>query len=318
MLNPIEKASIDAFREGSSPLLRGSNEVDNWIAFGLAVALEASKNIRGARLASNGKGVAIKGDGSPATELERKIEARLKERLASFEPSAIFVGEETGGELPSTGWAVAMDPVDGTWGFLTRTETYATTIAVFRDGVPFLAVIANPTTGEIAYSTEGIGPRFLLLSSFGEGDHGYSLPLSRAVSTNPLVNVHPSRSATALVRALYENWGQGTLRMVRSPGGSPAWALVEAAKGDFVYVNLWARGGTEPWDLAAGVLIVRQAGGRVTDLDGQEIDALTHKGPFVASIDRQAHDLVVQIAKEAAQRIAEDASTETEHSEAST
>jgi fructose-1,6-bisphosphatase/inositol monophosphatase family enzyme len=60
---------------------------------------------------------------------------------------------------------------------------------------------------------------------------------------------------------------------------------VEAARGHFVYANLWSKRPAEAFDLAAGVLIVRQAGGEVSDLDGEPIDALRHRGPFVAGMD---------------------------------
>ena len=90
------------------------------------------------------------------------------------------------------------------------------------------------------------------------------------------------------MQALYDGWASDRVSMVRSPGGSPAWAMLEAARGRFVYVNMWSQEPAEPFDLAAGALIVRGAGGEVTDLGGQPIDAVTHRGPYVAAVDSRA------------------------------
>jgi fructose-1,6-bisphosphatase/inositol monophosphatase family enzyme len=183
------------------------------------------------------------------------------------------------------GTAVAIDPIDGTRAFLAETETYGTTLAVIRDGEVVLGMVSNPTAGEIAYGVAGGASRLIRLSTFGEPDEA-SVLKRPATSERPLlVNIHPNRRGADLVAALYRAWERRDVAMVRSPGGSPAWALVESARGHFVYANLWSKRAAEAFDLAAAVLIVRQAGGDVYDLDGEPIDALRHRGPFVAGMD---------------------------------
>jgi fructose-1,6-bisphosphatase/inositol monophosphatase family enzyme len=206
-----------------------------------------------------------------------------------------MVGEETGGTLPESGFAVAIDPIDGTWAFLNGTETYATTLGFFHDHEPFLGMVSNPATGEIGYATSEGTPRLLQLSLFGEADAACALPRPRPEPMPLLVNVHPSRHGSPLITALHEAWSRGEIHMVRSPGGSPAWALLEAAKGAFVYVNGWAKRPAEVYDLVAGVLLVRRAGGEVTDLEDRPIDMLHHHGPFVASIDAASREKVIEI-----------------------
>ena len=85
--------------------------------------------------------------------------------------------------------------------------------------------------------------------------------------------------------------------MVKLPGGSPLWSMVEAAKGSFVYVNLWSRRAAQAYDLAAGIMLVRGAGGDVTDLAGTPIQTTDHRGPFVAGIDREARRKVAAIVR---------------------
>ena len=85
--------------------------------------------------------------------------------------------------------------------------------------------------------------------------------------------------------------------MVRSPGGSPTWAMAEAAKGYFVYINNWSRRTVEPYDMAAGALLVRGAGGDVVNIDGAPVDVLNHQGLFVAGVDEDARNRVLEIAR---------------------
>jgi len=295
-LTPTERACLEAFRQGTDPVPAGSSDgPEDWIGFGLRLLLDAGSKIREGRAKLDEGDFELKSDGSPLTRLEEEIEQLLGERLGVIDADVAMVGEETGGALPESGFAVAIDPIDGTWSFLNGTETYATTLAFFQDHEPFLGMVANPATGEIGYATSEGTSRLLQLSLFGEGDAACSLPRRRAEAVPLLVNIHPSRHGGDLITALNDAWSRGEIDMVRSPGGSPAWALLEAAKGDFVYVNQWAKRPAEVYDLAAGVMLVRRAGGEVTDLEGRPIDMLCHHGPFFASIDQPAREKVIEI-----------------------
>ena len=297
MLNALEKTCIDAYRRREPDAAQAEDESSRWVAFGLYMVLDAGRLVREKRMVAGRQDVLYKDDGSPATRLEADIETMLRNRLAKFEPSAVVVGEETGGAMSGSGIEIAIDPVDGTWAFLSGTETYTTTLAVFRDGVPILGMISNPTTGEIGYATAAGDSRLLQLSVFGESDRAISLPEYEDTAREVLVNFHPCRTGRSVVNGLYDVWQERGVRMVRSPGGSPSWALVEAARGAFVYLNLWSKRPAEPYDLSPGVLLVRNAGGEVTDLEGKPIDMLRHAGPFVASIHERGREQVAEIAK---------------------
>jgi fructose-1,6-bisphosphatase/inositol monophosphatase family enzyme len=210
-----------------------------------------------------------------------------------------MVGEESGGRMRSDGFVVAIDPIDGTWAFLSQTETYSTTLNVFRDGEPYLGIVSNPATGEVGYALAGEGTRLVRLDLFGEGDAGMDLPVADFADGKLLVNLHPGQASGGVQRALHEQWAGGPVRMVRSPGGSPAWALLDAARGHYTYANVWSRRPAEPWDLAAGFLLMRGAGGDVVDLEGRSIDPVAHSGPFVAGVDERGRDTVVEIVREA-------------------
>ncbi len=300
-LTKLERACIDAHRKGNgtdaaiSATGGTTGGEAEWLRFGLSVLLETGRMVRGMRLLPMGEEVRFKSDGSPVTALEHRIETFVRERLTDFCPEAGFVGEESGGTLPPRGFAAALDPVDGTWSLVNRTETCTTGLAFFHDGEPFLGMVLNPATGELAYAARDTGTRLLQISLFGEDDAAFSLPGERHPPRALLVNLQPSRDAQAVVGGLFEAWREGGVNMVKLPGGSPLWAMLEAAKGSFVYVNLWSRRAAHAYDLAAGILLVRGAGGDVTDLAGKPIETTGHRGPFVAGIDREARRKVAAI-----------------------
>ena len=300
MLTTIEQAAIDSHRASTDPAPPpGSDGDDAALFLGLRFVLEAGQLVRARRGAAVQSNVIRKEDGSPATELEEQIESRLRQWLSVVDPGISVVGEETGGALPPTGSAIAIDPIDGTRAFLAETETYSTTLALIRDGGTAVGVVSNPATGEIAYATAGGDARLVRLSCFGEADDACTLRPESTGAGPLLVNVHPNRRGASLVDMLYCSWQRSEINQVRSPGGSPAWALVEAARGHFTYVNLWSKRPAQAYDLAAGALIVRRAGGELIDVESRPIDELNHSGPFVAGLDMQKASVVSAILRAA-------------------
>jgi fructose-1,6-bisphosphatase/inositol monophosphatase family enzyme len=303
-LTKLEQACIDAHRKGNRRDAAAIGTTGGatggeaaWLRFGLSVLLETGRMVRGMRLLPMDEAVQFKPDGSPVTDLEHRIESFVRERLADFCPEAGFVGEESGGTLPPRGFAAALDPVDGTWSLVNRTETCTTGLAFFRDGEAFLGMVLNPATGELAYGARDSGTRLLQISLFGEDDAAFPLPGERLRPRALLVNLQPSRDAQAMAGGLFEAWRDGGVNMVKLPGGSPLWAMLEAAKGSFIYVNPWSRRAALAYDLAAGIMLLRGAGGDVTDLAGKPIETTGHRGPFVAGIDPEARRKVAAMVR---------------------
>jgi myo-inositol-1(or 4)-monophosphatase len=229
-----------------------------------------------------------KEDDSPVTEVDYAVEARVRELVAATQLDLVVVGEEQGGTLPATGPSLAVDPIDGTWAFLNASARFATSIALFQGREVTAAAVANPSTGEVIYST-GDRPRLLRLRPLPTDCTSRSLPEVEN-DRRPLVHIHPARSAGPLVESAFAAWSAGRLTGVELEGGSPAWAIAECARGRICYVNLWNARQTEPYDLAAAVALLRGAGGDVVDGDGAPIDALSHRGPFVAGLSDTARE----------------------------
>lgn len=299
MLNEIERNCLEKYRAGEDSISQPSGTESQWIEFGLRFLLEAGVVTRLGREEVSKGAFELKPDGSPTTEIEIGIEVLLRDRLQMFAPETLIVGEESGGSFAASGLVAAIDPIDGTWGFISQTGTYATTLAVFRDGVQFLGMVSNPSTGEIGYHSELSGSRLLRMSMFGEPDVATGLPEGSLPNDPLLVNVHPNWKTMPIVKSLYGGWRDGEIQMVRSTGGSPAWALIEAARGQFTYLNIWAARPAQVFDLAAAVAVLRGAGGEILDLAGNPINERRHTGPFVAGVNPRARQKVVDMARRA-------------------
>ena len=297
MLTSIEKQALQSYRQDRGDDINRGMKIDRdaWLEFGIRILLDAGRTLRESRFSPLLDTVSYKQDGSPSLGVEKEIEEKLRQRLAKFAPDAGFLGEETGGTLSGDGVILVIDPVDGTWSLLNRSETHSTSLAFFENGRVFLGMVSNPVTGEIAYALASQPTRLIQLSLFGEPDDSFELPIHQTDSSKLLVNVHPARGSGPLVSELFKAWSQGDVQMVKAPGGSPAWALLEAAKGTFAYVNMWPGKPADPFDLAAAVKLVRGAGGDVLGADGQPITMSGHQGPFVAGINRNHCLKLVQV-----------------------
>jgi fructose-1,6-bisphosphatase/inositol monophosphatase family enzyme len=288
-LTLIEKDALDVFRGEGSSVHRFAppHSPDAWLHFGLVILFKIGSMIRKERLSPMATHAHFKSDGSPVTKTDQAVEDFVRNELVQFCPDAALVGEESGGRLPDTGPAMAIDPIDGTWAFLNRSETIATSLMIFHDKKPSLGMVFNPVSGELGYGGNNFKARLMQISIFNEGDQGLDLPLECNVSKSILVNLHPQRQAGAIMKSFYKMWRNRRIGMVRSTGGSPSLALLDVAKGCFGYVNLWGKNPAAPYDLAAGISLVRSAGGEVLDIHGKPAQLLNHEGPFVGAINPQ-------------------------------
>ena len=201
--------------------------------------------------------VQTKEDRSPVTEADVRAEQVIREILSSRFPSYGFYGEETGRHAADAESVWLVDPLDGTKSFVRDCPFFSTQIALMRGGRFVLGVSNAPAYRELAWAEEGHG-------AFIDG--------------NP---VHVGTCAD-LQGAIISTGNVKTL------AASPAWArlgqIIQRANrirgyGDFVHYHLLARGSLDVviesdvniLDIAALSVIVREAGGRFTDLIGQEI-----------------------------------------------
>lgn len=194
------------------------------------------------------------------TKYDKKVQEAIKEKLLHILPEAAFVGEEEDIHASiEKGLAFIVDPIDGTTNFIKDYHTSAISVGVTRDGEPYMGAVYNPYLDEMFTAISGHGA-FLN----GEPIHVSKEPLENGIvifGTAPYYEELAKKS----FQLAYEYF-QKALDIRRS--GSAALDLCNVAAGR---AELFFELRLSPWDFAAGSLIVREAGGVVTQMDGSPL-----------------------------------------------
>ena len=203
------------------------------------------------------------------SEVDLAAEERIREVVGRLLPGATVAGEERSPEsFDAPGLVFVADPLDGTTNFLHGYPAYAVSIGVLVDGRLAAGVVHDVVTGEVHTAVDGggawLGDRRLRVSTVADPARalvGTGLPFKHPADVTPyLPQLERVMTATAGVRRR----------------GSAALDLCDVARGRFD--AFWERT-LAPWDVAAGLLLVREAGGLATDPDGAP--ARVAHGPLV-------------------------------------
>jgi len=214
--------------------------------------------------------VSLKGPANFVTAADRRAEEILRAELSKVRPGYGFLGEESGhhdGTDKSNTWIV--DPLDGTTNFLHGIPHFAISIALERSGTVIAGVIYNPANDELFVAERGKGAflndkrlRVAARKLMAEAVIACGMP-------------HRGRGDLALGRKEMAAVQESVAGLRRFGAAALDLAFVAAGRFD----GYWERD-LSPWDMAAGVIMVREAGGFVTDLDGGE--AMFAKGHIIA------------------------------------
>jgi myo-inositol-1(or 4)-monophosphatase len=236
--------------------------------------------------------VSLKGPRNFVTAADRRAESILREELAKARPDYGFLGEE-GGSHPGSDkthrWIV--EPLDGTTNFLHGIPHFAIAIALERNGTIVAGLVYNPANDEMFIAERGKG----------------------AFLNDKRIRVAArARLADAIVACGLPHYGRGDLALARSEIAAAQRAFAGLRRYGAATLDLaWIAAGRldaywerdlSPWDLAAGSILVREAGGFITDLDGG--DAILTKGSVVAGNDTMHRELLrlLQDAAKSAER----------------
>jgi myo-inositol-1(or 4)-monophosphatase len=235
--------------------------------------------------------VSLKGPGNFVTAADRRAEEIVHEELLKARPDYGFLGEEGGARAGSDKthrWIV--DPLDGTTNFLHGIPHFAVSIALERAGAIAAAVTYNPANDELYVAERGKGAflndqriRVAARRRLGDAVVGCGLP---HYGRGDAEHLRASRYEIAAAQRNFaglRRYGSATLDL--------AW--VAAGRLD----AYWERN-LSPWDMAAGILLVREAGGFVSDADGG--DAILAKGAIVAG-NETMHGELIRLLREAAE-----------------
>ncbi len=232
-----------------------------------SAAREAGRIMREAENIRSGV-TAKAGHGNFVTAYDKRVQEYLFKALGTLLPEAKFIGEEDGADVftdaDRLGFAFCIDPIDGTTNFLTGFRPSVTSIALLRDGVPFLAAVYNPYDDLMLTAIHGEG-------AFCNGNpiHSLDLPLSDSLVLFGTAAYNPEYAERTF--ALCADYLTRSIDLRRT--GSAAWDLCNMALGT---VGLFFELRLQLWDFAAAGLIAMESGCRLTDLSG---DPLTWDGP---------------------------------------
>lgn len=212
-----------------------------------------------ARGLETGAAVSYKGRGNPVTETDVAAERAIRTKLLEARPTDAVLGEEEGGEGWEHGRVWVVDPLDGTVNFVHGIPQVAVSVALWADGRPVVGVVVDVARNEMFAASGGGGAtragRSMVVSSradLGESLVATGFPYDR--------HVQSEYYAAVVARALRE---AQDLRRLGSAALDLAWVACGRLEG------YWERG-VRPWDTAAGLLLVTEAGGLVTNLEGDE------------------------------------------------
>ncbi|MGB0216871.1 MAG: inositol-1-monophosphatase [Alteromonas oceani] len=221
-----------------------------------------------------------KGANDYVTQIDKDAEMAIIHKIKQSYPDHSFLGEESGetaGDSAEFQWII--DPLDGTTNFIKGIPHFAVSIALLHKGRLDQGVVFDPIRGELFTASRGQGAQL----------NGYRIRASKArdLSETVLATGLPFKNKT-----LYADYAIRLNKIFHDCGdirraGSAALDLAYVAAGR--HDGYWERG-IKPWDIAAGELLVREAGGLVTDFSGNN-DPL-YKGEIVAGSVKVVQGLV--------------------------
>lgn len=206
-------------------------------------------------------GYELKSDGSILTEADLAANQRIHDYLQQAYPSIHFLSEEMEeatqeGLLRTADLLWCLDPLDGTSNFAAGVPLFATALALFQQGEVVLSLTYDPVRDEMFTAAKGQGA---WLNGQRLHCHASGFALDKAVAL-----VDFKRLPKALKQALLDEMPFGSQRNLGTCALEWAWM---AANRGHVYVH----GGMKLWDLAAGSLLLAEAGGHACTLEGEAV-----------------------------------------------
>ncbi|WP_100656415.1 inositol-1-monophosphatase [Alteromonas flava] len=213
------------------------------------------------------------------TRIDKEAEQAIISKIKQSYPDHAFYGEESGKQGSDETFTWIIDPLDGTTNFIKGIPHFCVSIALLHKGRLDQGVVFDPIRGELFTASKGAGAQL----------NGYRIRTGKQkdLEQTVLATAFPFKQKDTLA-----SYTDSFTRIFTAAGdirrtGSAALDMAYVAAGRFD--GYWERG-VQPWDIAAGELLVREAGGLVTDFKGNN-DPL-YAGEMVAGSPRVVQQLV--------------------------
>ena len=219
--------------------------------------------------------------GDVVTEVDILCEKEIIGRIQSTFPNHAILAEESGDSKGNAKSKWIIDPLDGSLNYSHGYPCYCVSIGLEHDGEPIIGVIYNPNLDELFVAERGQGATLN----------------GKAIKVSSVSTLEKSLLVTGFSPKIMGSEDDNlkhfcnfmkSCQAVRRPG-SAAMDLCYTAMGRFD--GFW-EACLSPWDMAAGVLIVREAGGRVTAFDGE---SLSIYGGYILATNGKVHQQMVDI-----------------------
>lgn len=264
------------------PRFRGDDKSDLTFMDLLSVATSAAREAGAVTLRYFETSVTreVKADKSFVTAADKEAEAAIIAEIKKHFPEHGILGEESGEEKSASPFQWVIDPLDGTANFVNGIPLFSVSIAVLQNGIPVAAAIYQPVGDSLYVAEKGKGTIW----------KGKRVRVSDGDTEHAMITFGPGKKEKERLNRLLSR----TEAFVKSKRYLGSCAL------ELAYL---ARGGTEGfvclglnrWDYAAGVLLVEEAGGVITDFGGKPW-VFGSQDFFIASNGR-VHDALLALAK---------------------
>lgn len=223
--------------------------------------------------------VDVKADDSPVTIADREVEAEMRALIKAAFPEHGILGEEHGIENGDAEYVWVLDPIDGTKAFITGKPSFGTLIALARNGRPILGIVDQAILGERWLGASG-HPTTLngQPARVRECD---ALSKAYAYTTGPEFFCDKTLPA----------WNRVAARVRQPRYGCDCYAYALLASG---FVDLVVEAGLKPYDFAALVPVIENAGGIITDWQGQSLN-IHSDGKVCAAGDKRLHAQALEV-----------------------
>lgn len=237
-------------------------QLDEYLTFAESLAREAGQlTLRYFRGRAADLAIEQKADQTPVTIADRETEQLIRARIAECYPDHGILGEEYDELNPGAAWRWVVDPIDGTKAFIHGIPLYSVLLALEFEGVARLGVIHNPALDETVAAAAGLGCSFN-----GQPCHVSATTELAAAWLQTTDYADLAKSRPRLCAELL-----GRVGHARTWGDAYGYLLVATGRADIMIDPIMS-----PWDVAPMRPIIEEAGGLITDLDGNDSNDMRH------------------------------------------